>query len=107
MTHQHAPTSRLARGAVLFLALVLALGWLTPVATAASLAAPALQDGVTATVTGSLVNLRGGPGTGYGVVGRATEGVKGMSFREGDSLLAASVATAAPASSSGSSGAPE
>jgi SH3-like domain-containing protein len=76
MSHPHATTTRLARCAVLFLALVLALGWLTPIAQAGAVAAPALQDGVTATVTGSLVNLRGGPGTGYGVVGRATEGEK-------------------------------
>jgi hypothetical protein len=76
MTHRHAPTSRLARGAVLFLALVLALGWLTPAAQAGPVAVPLQQDGVTATVTGSVVNLRGGPSTGYRVVGRATAGEK-------------------------------
>jgi hypothetical protein len=74
MTHRHAPTSRLARGAVLFLALVLAFGWLTPVVQASSVSAPLQQEGVTATVTGSVVNLRSGPGTGYGVVGRAAAG---------------------------------
>lgn len=76
MSHQHAPTSRLARGAVLLLALTLALGWLTPAAQASAVAAPVQQDGVTATVTGNVVNLRGGPGTAYSVIGRASAGQK-------------------------------
>jgi hypothetical protein len=78
MSH-HTPTSHRARGAVLFLLLALVIGFALPVAPAAASAAPSpnSQDsGVTATVTGSLVNLRGGPGTGYAVVGRATEGEK-------------------------------
>ena len=44
-------------------------------ADASAVSSQACQDGgVKATVTGDLVNLRGGPGTAYGVVGRAKNG---------------------------------
>ncbi len=74
MSHRIASHSTLARSSVfLFLVIVLALGVVSPAAVVQ--AAPTLQDGgVKATVTGDLVNLRSGPGTGYGVVGRAKAG---------------------------------
>jgi hypothetical protein len=74
MSHLITPRRTLARSSIyLLLALTLALGVLTPVGTAQ--AAPLLQDGgVKATVTGSVVNLRSGPGTAYGVITRVKEG---------------------------------
>jgi uncharacterized protein YraI len=74
MSHPITPRLTLARSStLLFLALVLALGFLAPVG--AVHAAPLVQDGgVKATVKGDLVNLRSGPGTGYGVVARAKSG---------------------------------
>ena len=74
MSHPITPRTSFARSSVfMFLALVLALGFLAPAG--AAQAAPMLQDGgVKATVNGDLVNLRSGPGTGYGIVARAKAG---------------------------------
>ena len=74
MSHPITPRSPLGRSSVLlFLVLVLAIGFAAPAAQVQ--AAPLMQEGgVKATVTGDLVNLRSGPGTAYGVVGRAKIG---------------------------------
>ena len=74
MSHPITPRASLTRSSVLLLlALVLALGFLTPVS--AVQAAPMIQDGgVKATITGDVVNVRTGPGTAYKVVARAKAG---------------------------------
>jgi SH3-like domain-containing protein len=74
MSHPTTSRSSLGRPAVfLFLVLMLALGVIAPAAQVQ--AAPLTESGgVKATVTGDLVNLRDGPGTGYAVVGRAKNG---------------------------------
>ncbi len=74
MSHPFAPRSPLVRSSVvLFLVFALAFGVLIPARQAD--AAPAPQGGgVKTTVTSDVVNLRGGPGTGYAVVGRARVG---------------------------------
>jgi hypothetical protein len=74
MSHPTTPRPSLGRPAVfLFLVLALALGFIAPAAQVQ--AAPLAEaGGVKATVTGDLVNLRDGPGTGYAIVARAKNG---------------------------------
>ena len=77
MSHTIAPSSAPARSFLaLFFVFTLILGVLAPAARVeASDAGRTMADGdVSAKVTGDVVNLRGGPGTGYAVVGRTRAG---------------------------------
>ena len=73
MSHTIAPSSAPARSFLaLFFVLTLVLGVLAPAARveASDAGRPTQESDVSARVTGDVVNLRGGPGTGYAVVGR-------------------------------------
>ncbi len=77
MSHTIAPSPNPTRSfLLLFFVLTLTLGLLAPAVhvEASDSGRPKEDSGVSAKVTGDVVNLRGGPGTGYAIVGRTRVG---------------------------------